>query len=135
MARAGSIAFPVIIVLGAITGFITYYYFNAYMPTQTRIDSPYFKPLPPNQGNANSSSSGGGASASQAIDESKYTNKVAIKILQGASVQGNPSYDPDKSTASSDALVTWTNTDTTLHTATSGKDQSDPDSGKLFDSK
>ena len=37
------------------------------------------------------------AAASPAIDESKFTNKVAITILKGASTQGNPSYDPDTS--------------------------------------
>ena len=45
------------------------------------------------------------AAASPAIDESKFTNKVAITILKGASTQGNPSYDPDTSKASTDALV------------------------------
>ena len=40
------------------------------------------------------------AAASPAIDESKFTNKVAITILKGASTQGNPSYDPDTSKAS-----------------------------------
>ena len=46
------------------------------------------------------------AAASPAIDESKFTNKVAITILKGASTQGNPSYDPGTSKASTDALVT-----------------------------
>ena len=40
------------------------------------------------------------AAASPAIDESKFTNKVAITILKGASTQGNPSYDPGTSKAS-----------------------------------
>lgn len=132
MAKVGGIAFPVILALGAVTGYMTYHYFSVYMPTQNRIDSPYYKPLPPNEGQSSSNSS---ASSQPAVDESKYAKKIEIKILQGASIQGNPSYDPNKATASSDALVTWTNADTTLHTATSGKDQSDPDSGKLFDSK
>jgi plastocyanin len=131
MARPGQIAFPVIIALGAVTGFMTYNFFNAAMPQQNKISSPYYQPLAANTGSNSSSNS----SAAQAIDESKYTNKVEIKILQGASVQGNPSYGPDPATAGSDALVTWVNSDNTLHTATSGKDQSDPDSGKLFDSK
>jgi plastocyanin len=74
------------------------------------------------------------AAASPAIDESKFTNKVAITILKGASTQGNPKYDPDTSKASTDALVTWTNADMTIHTATSGSGPQDPSSGKLFDS-
>ena len=71
--------------------------------------------------------------ASPAIDESKFTNKVAITILKGASTQGNPSDDPDTSKASTDALVTWTNADVTIHTATGGSGPQDPNSGKLFD--
>ena len=71
---------------------------------------------------------------SPAIDESKFTNKVAITILKGASTQGNPNYDPDTSKANTDALVTWTNADVTIHTATSGSGPQDPNSGKLFDS-
>ena len=132
MHRPGAIAFPVIIALGAVTGFMTYNFFTAAMPQQNKISSPYYQPLPANTGTNSSSNS---SSAAQAVDESKFTNKVEIKVLQGASVQGSPSYGPDPATAGSDALVTWVNTDNTLHTATSGKDQSDPDSGKLFDSK
>jgi plastocyanin len=132
MPRPGAIAFPVIIALGAVTGFMTYNLFNAAMPQQNKITSPYYQPLAANTGN---NSSSGSSAPAAAIDESKYTNKVEIKILQGASVQGSPAYGPDPATAGSDALVTWVNADTTLHTATSGKDQSDPDSAKLFDSK
>jgi plastocyanin len=129
MVRPGAIAFPVILALGAITGYLTYTYFAAAMPTEGRIDSPYYKPLSASEGNQS-----GNASAPP-VDESKYTNKVAIKILKGAATQGSPDYDPDAAKASSDALVTWTNDDTTIHTATSGTDSSDPESGKLFDSK
>ncbi len=131
MVKNGRIAFPVILALGAVTGAVTYHYMmQVYMPTQNKIDSPFYTPLPKVQPTASST-----ANASPAIDESKYTNKVQIKILQGASIQGNPNFDPNKATATSDALITWINTDTTIHTATSGKGSSDPDSGKLFDSK
>jgi len=133
MARPGAIAFPVILALGAVTGFVMYTSFNAVFPQENKFDTPYYKPLPPNTGNTSGNASAG--CSAPPIDESKYTNKVEIKILQGASVQGSPSYDPDSAKASSDALVTWINNDNTLHTATNGKDQSDPDSGKLFDSK
>jgi len=129
MVRPGAIAFPVILALGAVTGYLTYNYFAAAMPTEGRVDSPYYKPLPANTGNESS------GSAPPPVDESKYTNKVAIKILEGASVQGSPAYDPDGAKVSSDALVTWTNMDSTIHTATSGTGSSDPESGKLFDSK
>jgi plastocyanin len=128
MVRPGAIAFPVILALGAVTGYLTYNYFAAAMPIEGRVDSPYYKPLPATGG----TESGNGSAP---VDESKYTNKVPIKILAGAATQGNPDYDPDAAKASSDALVTWTNTDSTIHTATSGTGASDPESGKLFDSK
>src|SRR5262249_32085867 len=89
------------------------------------VESPYRKdytPPPPTQ-NANTT-----------VDETKYSKIITINILKGANVQGNPAYDPDSGTASSDALLKWVNQDTVPHTATSGKNNNDPDSGKLFDS-
>ena len=47
MGKPGRIAFPVILALGAITGYITYTYFTAAIPKQDRIDSPYYQPLSP----------------------------------------------------------------------------------------
>lgn len=132
--KAGSIAIPVLLALGALTGGLTYYFFHAYMPSVSKHDTPYYQPLSANAANASSSSSSS-TSAQAPVDESKFTKKVEIKILQGASIQGNPNYSPDAATASSDALVTWTNADNTIHTATSGTSASDPNSGKLFDSK
>ena len=41
MRQPGKIAFPVILVLGAITGYITYTFFTAATPQEDRIDSPY----------------------------------------------------------------------------------------------
>ena len=70
----------------------------------------------------------------QAVDESKFTKKVEVKILKGSSTQGNPSYGPDPASATSDALVTWVNQDNVPHTATSGTGPEDPETGKLFDS-
>ena len=100
-----------------------------FTPQPGVVVSLYRKDLP-----TTSESQANKPAASLAIDESKFTNKVAITILKGASTQGNPSYDPDTSKASTDALVTWTNADVTIHTATSGSGPQDPNSGKLFDS-
>jgi plastocyanin len=124
--RPGIIAFPVILVLGAITGYLTYTYFTDATPDPGVIDSPYRKELSAASVNDTNSTPGGGN-----VDESKFTKVVTIKILEGASVQGNPNYDPDKATASSDALVTWINGDTAVHSATSGSPEK---SGELFDS-
>jgi plastocyanin len=50
MGNPGKIAFPVILALGAITGYMTYTYFTAAIPEENRIDSPYYQPLSPASG-------------------------------------------------------------------------------------
>jgi len=50
MGSPGKIAFPVILALGAITGYITYTSFTAAIPEEERIDSPYYQPLSPASG-------------------------------------------------------------------------------------
>jgi plastocyanin len=57
----------------------------------------------------------------------------AIKILEGASAQGSQAFDPQELTAKKGDTVQVINQDTVPHTVTSGKDMSDPDKGKLFD--
>ena len=121
MGKPGIIAFPVLLVLGAITGYLTYTYFTAAIPQEGFVDSPYRQELTPAE-----------ASEDKVVDESKFSKVVTIKILAGASTQGNPDYDPDAGTASSDSLITWVNDDNIPHTATSGTGSSD--SGELFDS-
>ena len=127
MARPGIIAFPVILVLGGITGYLTYDWFTQATPDPGIVESPYWKPLAVSSGNQ--TETGG----NKTVDESKFTKVVTINIVEGSSTQGNPDYDPDAATASSDALITWVNLDQTLHTATSGS-MGDAESGKLFDS-
>jgi plastocyanin len=56
-----------------------------------------------------------------------------INILEGASVQGSPDYDPDNLTAKKGDQVTVVNQDTVPHTATAGTGPQDPNSAKLFD--
>ncbi len=126
MGKPGTIAFPVLLALGAITGYLTYTYFTAAIPQEGLVNSPYRKELTASA--TNETGTGGGE-----VDESKFSKVVEIKILQGAVTQGSPDFEPDAATVSSDALITWINKDATLHTATSGKDPSDPDKGKLFD--
>lgn len=46
---------------------------------------------------------------------------VIITILEGASVQGNPGYDPETAQVGIDQTVAWKNEDSVAHTATSGK--------------
>ena len=134
MGQPGKIAFPVILVLGAITGYITYTLFTTAIPDESRIDSPYYQPLVPGSsgnvpgdtGGAAQQEEGGGAASTGA-------GTTTITILQGSAVQGSPDYDPDTAQVPVGNRVVWHNEDTVPHTATSGNDPQDPQSGQLFD--
>jgi plastocyanin len=63
------------------------------------------------------------------------TDEISIKILEGSSIQGNPSYEPYNVVINRDDLVTWVNADTAPHTVTSGAGLDDAESGKLFRSR
>jgi plastocyanin len=101
-------------------------------------------------GNASSASVGGGAenattttsaltaasnasTASTAGAPPATPAAATIKIPQGASVQGNPAYDPDSITVKAGDTIAVENEDSTPHTVTNGKDATDPNMGKLFD--
>ena len=58
---------------------------------------------------------------------------ATIRIPQGASVQGNPAYDPDSITVKAGDTIAVENEDSAPHTVTNGKDATDPNVGKLFD--
>lgn len=124
-------AFLMLLGMSVIVGIIAYYLFTAATPKAGIVDSIYRQELPPAP--VASATDAAGESSSEAIDESAFANKVEVKILQGSSTQGNPSYGPDPASATSDALVTWVNEDTVPHTATSGTGPEDPETGKLFD--
>ncbi len=128
MGRPGIIAFPVILVLGGITAYLTLTYFTDATPDAGIVNSPYWKELSASAGNE---TGGGGA---KDVDESQYTKIVTVRILEGSATQGNPDYEPDSARATTDALITWLNDDTNIHTATSGTGSGDAESGKLFDS-
>jgi plastocyanin len=76
-----------------------------------------------NQTTAAGGAGGGGATA----------GGPTINILEGASIQGSPDYDPEELTASAGAEVTVANQDTLPHTVTSGTGPQDPESAQLFD--
>jgi plastocyanin len=156
MGQPGKIAFPVILVLGAITGYITYSYFTTAIPEENRIDSPYYQPLSPtsggneagNTGEAVQTAGGGSNQTTAAGGGSNQTGETAaggaggggataggstINILEGSSIQGSPDYDPDELTVSAGTEVTVVNQDTVLHTATSGTGPQDPESAQQFD--
>jgi len=135
LARPGRIAFPVIIALGAITGVLTYMIFNQAAPGP--IFSTGFSENPATGVPSGTMQEGGatGGLTTTAGSEGKSANStgqnksgsaaipkdaMVISIPQGASQQGNPSYDPEIAQASIDKTVAWKNDDSTPHTATSG---------------
>jgi plastocyanin len=71
--------------------------------------------------------------ASGSSSSSSSSSGPALSILQGASTQGNPAYDPATLTVKKGDSIQVTNKDSVPHTVTNGKDASDPTSGKLFD--
>ena len=56
-----------------------------------------------------------------------------LTILQGASVQGSPNFNPDTLTVKKGDKITVTNKDTLPHTVTSGTGPADPNNAKQFD--
>ena len=129
MGQPGKIAFPVILVLGAITGYITYTLFTAAIPDEGTIDSPYYQPLPPaSEGNEPGNTGGGGAA-----QQGGGGGGPTLTILEGSSIQGSPDYDPDELTVAAGSEVTVVNQDTLPHTVTSGTSPTDPNSAQLFD--
>jgi cytochrome c oxidase subunit II len=71
----------------------------------------------------------GGASTSNAA-----ASGPSLTIPQGASVQGNPAYQPATLSVKKGDTIQVQNKDTTPHTVTSGKTLEDPNKGKDFDS-
>ncbi|MGH9921203.1 MAG: cupredoxin domain-containing protein, partial [Nitrososphaerales archaeon] len=61
-------------------------------------------------------------------------SKVEIKILEGASVEGAPAYDPAEITVEKGTFIVWTNGDPVIHSVTSGIDFDDPNYATFFDS-
>src|SRR5262245_57709242 len=126
MAKPGVIAFPVLLALGAITGYLTYTWFTAAIPQEGLVQSPYRKELIPVEASEE---------VEKIIDESRFSSVVTIKILHGASAQGSPDYGPDAAKAGPESLLTWVNEDVVPHTATSGTGAADSKAGALFDSE
>jgi plastocyanin len=77
-------------------------------------------------GNATTTGGGGGGAAAG--------GGPTLHILEGASVQGSPDYDPDPLTLTKGDAVNVVNQDTVPHTVTSGTGPTDPESASAFDS-
>jgi plastocyanin len=82
---------------------------------------------------ASSSQSNAATSPSSGAAGSATASGPSLTIPQGASVQGNPSYQPATLSIKKGDTIQVTNKDTTPHTVTSGKTLEDPNKGKDFD--
>jgi cytochrome c oxidase subunit 2 len=81
-----------------------------------------------------SASPAGAAGGTSAAAGGAATSGPTLTIPQGASVQGNPSYEPATLSVKKGDTIQVQNKDTTPHTVTSGKTLEDPNKGKDFDS-
>lgn len=153
MGRPGVIAFPVLLVLGALTGYLTY---DMLVIQSTPVEgiydgSPYRKELSGAQ-TQTATPAENAAAEEQPVEEVPPTEEtpaaeetpveeqtepsaVTISILKGSSASGAPDYDPDHATVPLSATIRWVNDDTVLHTATSGTGFEDEGFGSKFDTK
>lgn len=99
----------VIFIAGAAVGGITFYAFGLVTPRPPEPEVP--------------------AEEEPEAPPAAPANVVPATILEGASAQDNPDYDPDPVVAAQGDGVEWTNNDNTLHTVTSLAD-----TGATFDS-
>jgi cytochrome c oxidase subunit II len=155
MGSAGKTAFIAILALGAITGIVMYYLFEAFsMPTPGIINSGLRNELteiPSKEGSSNimdedtatetttategSGGGGGGANATVGTPAATTTAAAAatLTIPMGAATPGNPAYEPASLTVKKGDAIDVVNKDTSPHTVTSGTGLEDPNAGKMFD--
>ena len=84
-------------------------------------------------GGSNETSASAPAAPSAATTTTTTAAAATLTIPQGASVQGNPAYEPDPLTVKVGDTIAVNNKDIAPHTVTNGKDATDPNMGKLFD--
>jgi plastocyanin len=143
----------VIIALGAVTGVVTHVAFSQASPGPLLTPAKLFEPVPFTGVPAGTIEGEGGQGAQEtATAETEQKgganatgqnqsgsapippDAVTITIPEGASVQGNPAYDPATAQAGIDQTIAWKNDDSTPHTATSGElfDSSIINAGESF---
>jgi plastocyanin len=141
----GRIALPVIIALGAVTGVLSYIFFSQASPGPLLTPALFETPTATGpttgeirEGQETTTAGSGEQAGANATNQSQSatipSGAVTITILEGASVQGNPAYEPATAAAGIDGTVAWKNDDSTPHTATSGTEPTAADAGELFDS-
>ncbi|MEW6604839.1 MAG: cupredoxin domain-containing protein [Thermoproteota archaeon] len=132
MPKTGTVAFSVIILAGAVVGVLSFILFSMVSPGPI-LSSVALERTPfegPAQGEireggetttAETGAQRDGNTTGQNQNAAVPPDAVVISILQGASVQGNPAYDPETTEVGIDKTVAWKNDDSVPHTATSGE--------------
>ena len=159
MGSAGKTAFIAILALGAITGIVMYYLFEAFsMPRpgiiNNSVDRSELTEIPSKEGSSNimdedtatetttategsgGGGGGGGANATVGTPAATTTTTAAaatLTIPAGAATPGNPAYEPASLTVKKGDAIDVVNKDSSPHTVTSGTGLEDPNAGKMFD--
>jgi plastocyanin len=149
MGSAGKTAFVTILVLGAITGIVMYYLFEAYsMPKPGiigSVDRSNLTEIPSREGSSNimdednattgTTTEGGGAAApaEQTTTTGAAAAAATLTIPMGAATPGNPAYEPASLTVKKGDAIDVVNEDSSPHTVTSGTGLEDPNAGQMFD--
>jgi plastocyanin len=123
MGRPGRIAFPVILALGAVTGYITYTYFTNAIPDPNRIDSPYYEPLSPASGGNITSTGGTNATTSSNATTTNATTSNATAggaAVSNATTETGGTNATTSSNATTAANATTTNATTGANATTGG---------------
>lgn len=147
MGKPGVIAFPVLLVLGAITGYLTY---DMLVIQQTPVagdysSSPYRKDLPGGQSQGAASaqtsteqpsekeSTSGNSAPTEESNGKEATSPptsgktINVDIVPGAQTKTTDAFSPNPVNANVGDTVVWTNKDTAIHTVTSGNPTDGPD--------
>lgn len=141
MRKPGVIALPILLGLGAITGYLAY---DLMVVKATPVEgifdnSPYRRDLPDASAVQNPAATAdeGSATGSQPVDQSRAVDEssevITVSILKGSVVQGAPAYGPDPAEVPLDATIRWVNEDSILHTATSIPSADNPTPDGVFD--
>ena len=146
MINAGSNSAPVDIKNAKVGDTLAYYcQIHPYMTAKLTVSAAAAAAASPSSSSKTSAASStaaagtaGGGAATAGTASSSPTSTAAVSgptliIPQGASVQGNPSYDPAILSVKKGDTIQVQNKDQSPHTVTSGKTLEDPNKGKDFD--
>ena len=118
------IIFLGILGVGALVGVVSYTIFSDLPPTPENTKSIYRQDLPPPTAQAKAESK---------VDPATVKADATLTILEGASTQGNPAFDPEELSVKKGNIIKVENADSLPHTVTNGAGPNDPNSAKMFD--